>query len=223
MGQCPGLRPDVRRLRCRSRGVALGSCVAVAASLLPELIGRSSGQTTVAEAADAAQPGARPADTTAAGQRGGDRTPVLITHGALDDVVPRRDADASAAELKALGAFSPASADCGVCQRCFALGIGSYRFTCELGRTARSKANSSGRGLVGSCVLRRALDGGGTLAAEAPANPEWHLHHMASCLMPGTSLLRVSACRPANACPRRGQGIGMRTPQPLALLRRLSD
>ena len=29
---------------------------------------------------------------------------MLITHGALDDVVPRRDTDASAAELRALGA-----------------------------------------------------------------------------------------------------------------------
>ena len=86
----------------RSRGVSLGSCVAVSAALLPELIGRTSGQTT---SADAAQRGIG-AQVTAAGQgsRSGG-TPVLVTHGALDDVVPRRDVDASAAELKALGAL----------------------------------------------------------------------------------------------------------------------
>ena len=99
---------DVRHMQCRSRGVCLGSCVAVSAALLPELIGRPFGPTPIADPpADAALPGARAAETAAACQRGGNRTPVLLTHGALDDVVPRRDADASAAELRALGASLP--------------------------------------------------------------------------------------------------------------------
>lgn len=85
--------------------MSLGSCVAVSAALLPELIGRTSGPATAAEAADAALPGGGAAETATVCQSGGDRTPVLITHGALDDVVPRRDAYASAAELRALGAF----------------------------------------------------------------------------------------------------------------------
>jgi hypothetical protein len=33
-----------------------------------------------------------------------DRTPVLITHGTLDDIVPRQDVDASAVNLRAGGA-----------------------------------------------------------------------------------------------------------------------
>ena len=65
----------------------LGSCVAVSAALLPE------------EAV-----GSTPSEPVAAhDQRDG--TPVLITHGVLDDVLPRRGVDASAAALREGGAF----------------------------------------------------------------------------------------------------------------------
>ena len=63
----------------------LGSCVAVSAALLPEFVGSV-------------------ASNPAAADHPLDRTPVLITHGDLDDIVPRQDVDASAASLKARGA-----------------------------------------------------------------------------------------------------------------------
>ena len=71
----------------------LGSCVAVSAALLPESLGSTS-------------PKAAAADDQL------DRTPVLITHGALDEVVPRRDVDASAATLRDGGACAPPARVC---------------------------------------------------------------------------------------------------------------
>ena len=74
-------------LRCHETGGAcrgkraLGSCAAVSASLLLPAANASSSPLHLA-------PGKTPAGT-----------PVLITHGASDDVVPRADVDATAALL----------------------------------------------------------------------------------------------------------------------------
>jgi predicted esterase len=78
----------------------LGSVVAVAGSLLPEdadmIKAGSSAATSWQAAGDARR-------SSAAGAVQQERTPVLITHGDRDDVVARRDVEATVAVLQAAG------------------------------------------------------------------------------------------------------------------------
>ena len=78
---------------CRDQGVELGSCIAIAAGLLPDTLQPTAAGPPRAAAAAAAADAPR------------QRTPVLITRGDRDDVMPSSNAEASVRMLSAAGSI----------------------------------------------------------------------------------------------------------------------